>query len=121
MGKKNFGKGLDILLGSSDEEEVVEKPVNSQEQKRPIGRPKTHTHAITNTSQKGTKEGETRATFILNEKSLERLKALSYWKRKTIKHVLHEALDAYYSTHAPDQIKRAEEEYQKREPFWEPS
>ncbi len=122
MGKKNFGKVLNTLLGSSvDEEEAVEAPVTIQELKRPQGRPKINTHEITNTSQKGTREGETRATFILNEKSLERLKALSYWKRKTIKHVLHEALDAYYAGHAPDQIKRAEEEYHKREPHWEPS
>ena len=122
MGKKNFGKGLNTLLGSSvDEEEAEEAPVTIQELKRPQGRPKINTHEITSTSQKGTREGETRATFILNEKSLDRLKALSYWKRKTIKHVLHEALDAYYASHAPDQIKRAEEEYHKREPHWEPS
>ncbi len=86
MSKKNFTGGLSSLLGDQPE-----KP------KR--GRPKTSTREITKSSQEGTKENETRATFILNEALLEKLKAIAYWDRSLIKEVvntaLQEAVDKY--------------------------
>ena len=86
MSKKNFTGGLNSLLGDQPE-----KP------KR--GRPKTSTREITKSSQKGTKENETRATFIINEELLEKLKAIAYWDRKLIKEVvdtaLQDAVDKY--------------------------
>jgi len=78
MGKKSFTGGLNSLLGEND------KP------KR--GRPKTSKKKITKTSQEGTKEKETRATFIVNEELLEKLKAIAYWDRKLIKEVVDTAL-----------------------------
>ncbi len=78
MSKKNFTGGLNSLLGDND------KP------KR--GRPKTSTREITKSSQEGTKEKETRATFIVNEELLEKLKAIAYWDRKLIKEVVDTAL-----------------------------
>lgn len=47
-------------------------------------------------SQKGLQEGWTRATFILKEDLLEKLKALSYWNRKTMKETLEDALVQYF-------------------------
>ena len=78
MGKKNFTGGLNSLLGEN------EKP------KR--GRPKTSTRVITKSSQEGTKEKETRATFIVNEDLLDKLKSIAYWDRKLIKQVVDTAL-----------------------------
>jgi hypothetical protein len=78
MSKKNFTGGLNSLLGDN------EKP------KR--GRPKTSTREVTKSSQEGTKEKETRATFIVNEELLEKLKAIAYWDRKLIKEVVDTAL-----------------------------
>jgi hypothetical protein len=78
MSKKDFTGGLNSLLGDN------EKP------KR--GRPKTSTREITKSSQEGTKEKETRATFIVNEELLEKLKAIAYWDRKLIKEVVDTAL-----------------------------
>ena len=78
MSKKNFTGGLNSLLGDN------EKP------KR--GRPKTSTREITKSSQEGTKEKETRATFIVNEELLEKLKAIAYWDRVLIKDVVNTAL-----------------------------
>lgn len=78
MSKKNFTGGLNSLLGDN------EKP------KR--GRPKTSTKEITKSSQEGTKEKETRATFIVNEELLDKLKAIAYWDRKLIKEVVDTAL-----------------------------
>jgi hypothetical protein len=86
MSKKNFTGGLNSLLGDQ-----AEKP------KR--GRPVTQTKEITKSSQEGTKEKETRATFIVNEDLLDKLKAIAYWDRKLIKEVvdtaLQDAVDKY--------------------------
>ena len=79
MSKKNFTGGLNSLLGDQPE-----KP------KR--GRPVTQTKEITKSSQEGTKEKETRATFIVNEDLLEKLKAIAYWDRVLIKDVVNTAL-----------------------------
>jgi hypothetical protein len=79
MSKKNFTGGLNSLLGDQPE-----KP------KR--GRPVTQTKEITKSSQEGTKENETRATFIINEELLEKLKAIAYWDRVLIKDVINTTL-----------------------------
>ena len=79
MSKKNFTGGLNSLLGDQ-----LESP------KR--GRPVTQTKEITKSSQEGTKENETRATFIINEELLDKLKAIAYWDRCLIKHVVNTAL-----------------------------
>jgi hypothetical protein len=46
-------------------------------------------------SQDGLQDGWTRATFILRKDYLERIKASAYWKRKSIKEVMDEAMEAY--------------------------
>ena len=79
MSKKDFTGGLNSLLG-----EQPKKP------KR--GRPVTQTKEITKSSQEGTKENETRATFIINEELLDKLKAIAYWDRVLIKDVVNTAL-----------------------------
>ena len=47
------------------------------------------------TTQQGLHDGWTRATFILKKNHLEKLKALAYWERRTIKEVMDEALEGY--------------------------
>ena len=79
MSKKNFTGGLNSLLG--------EKPDRPKR-----GRPVTQTKEITKSSQEGTKENETRATFIINEELLDKLKAIAYWDRVLIKDVVNTAL-----------------------------
>ena len=49
----------------------------------------------TKTSYDGLREGWTRATFILREDYLEKIKSLAYWKRRNIKEVMDEALEEY--------------------------
>ena len=80
MSKKNFTGGLNSLLGDQPE-----KP------KR--GRPVTQTKEITKSSQEGTKENETRATFIINEELLDKLKAIAYWDRRLIKDIINGSLE----------------------------
>ena len=82
MSKKNFTGGLNSLLG--------DQPEKPQRVKR--GRPQTVFKEITKSSQEGTKENETRATFIVGEELLDKLKAIAYWDRKLIKEVINSAL-----------------------------
>ena len=49
----------------------------------------------TKSSLEGLKEGWTRATFILREDYLEKIKSLAYWRRKNIKEVMDEVLEEY--------------------------
>lgn len=53
------------------------------------------TMASNETSQKGLKDGWTRATFILRKDYLEKLKSISYWQRRKLKEVIDEALGSY--------------------------
>ena len=76
----NHKGGLDSLLGE-------------QPQRPKRGRPATSTREITKSSQEGTKEGETRATFIVKEELLNKLKAIAYWDRLLIKEVVTSALE----------------------------
>ncbi len=79
MSKKDFKGGLGSLLG------------DNEQPKR--GRPKTQDKEITKSSQEGTKVNETRATFIVNEELLEKLKAIAYWERNLIKDEINKALE----------------------------
>ena len=47
------------------------------------------------TTFKGLRPGWTRATFIVREETLQKLKAVAYWDRKELKRVVEEALAAY--------------------------
>lgn len=80
MSKKNFTGGLSSLLGE-------------QSEKKKVGRPITNLKEYSKSSQEGTKEGETRATFIVNEELLDKLKAVAYWDRLRIKDVINQALE----------------------------
>jgi len=60
-------------------------------------------------SQRGLQDGWTRATFILKKNHLDKLKALAYWERKTIKEVMDEALGAYLEGRRIKPIKEKKE------------
>lgn len=55
----------------------------------------TATMVMDKSSQQGLRNGWTRATFILRNDYLEKIKALAYWERKKVKEVIDEALEAY--------------------------
>ncbi len=59
------------------------------------GRPRTLSREITKSSQRGLREGYTRATFIISEDVLDKIKAIAYEERKEIKAVVDEALRSY--------------------------
>ena len=87
MAKKSFSGGLNSLLGDTKPAEAA--PV--------VAEPKAPKKEITKTSQIGTKEKETRATFIVNEDLLEKMKSLAYWDRVLIKDIVNTAFEDYIS------------------------
>jgi hypothetical protein len=103
MSKKNFKTELGVKtgLGSTITGSKTPITVNSKEIKAKVGRPKTQTKEITKSSQEGTKENETRATFIVNEELLDKLAAISYWDRVLIKEVVNRALEEYVEKKNP--------------------
>jgi len=58
--------------------------------------------ADSSTSAKGLPEGWTRATFIVRQDLLRKVKRAAYWDRKQIKDVVAEALDAYLENKRTD-------------------
>ena len=70
-----------IVLGTD-----LKRPTKPEE-KNKGGRPKTNFKTVENASEKGTKEGETRATVIINKEILRDIKALAYWERLPIKDI----------------------------------
>ena len=89
MAKKSFSGGLSSLLGDPKQ---VEQASDQAE-------PKAEKKVITKTSQIGTKEKETRATFIVNDDLLEKMKSLAYWDRVLIKDIVNSAFEDYISRH----------------------
>lgn len=128
MSKKDFKGGLDAMLGGKQAESEqdslarrMREQVNLNPQKssrseelpegppkrdtlipvagKKLGRPRTNFREIEKSSQEGCKEAETRATFIVSEADLERIKAMAYWERITIKEIVNAALREYIKRH----------------------
>jgi hypothetical protein len=60
---------------------------------RKQGRPRTQFKQIDNESERGTLEGETRATFIIRKDQVDKIKKIAYWERLKMKDVLIQAID----------------------------
>uniref|UniRef100_UPI001BB292E8 hypothetical protein n=1 Tax=Larkinella sp. C7 TaxID=2576607 RepID=UPI001BB292E8 len=76
VAKKNFTGGLGALLGDSPKQE--DKPA-----------------AETPAAPALATDAETRATFIVNESDLEKLRSIAYWDRLLIKDVLAMAISKH--------------------------
>ena len=74
MAKKTFRGGIDSVLGEASREE------SSVQAKRKPDAPQP---------------GEKRATFHINEEMLEKVKAIAYWERLTIKEIVNDAFANY--------------------------
>jgi hypothetical protein len=111
MTKKSFkGGGLSSLLGEKKELNLE----NAKEYLQEFNKPGKVKRVITNSSQKGTKENETRATFIVNEELLDKLKAIAYWDRILIKDVVNSGLEEYVANKKvkprPEDVRLKEQE-----------
>ena len=92
MAKKEFKSGLDMLFQSTDE---VESLIVKDELK----------------TNKIIKNDETRATFIVDNDQLLKLKALSFWQRKQLKQILREIIDLYFESIDKKEFEKALFEY----------
>ena len=86
-------------LGSQAVDKFFEQPAdNQQEQTLPevprnnIGRPRTIYREYEKTSQEGLQDNYTRATFIVREDLLKKLKDYAYTERETLKDVVNRML-----------------------------
>ncbi len=118
MTKKDFKTGLNTLLGDTGtaEDQPTEKKESSEQIPTTEAQPteeKQSRKEITKTTQEGTYEGEIRATFILNEAKLEKLKALAYWERKRQKDLIDKAIDLLLQSVDPELLEKSVNEFQK--------
>ena len=113
--KKVVTKPIKSITPPAKTEVVKKESVLSLEEKRRRGRPKTNHRIISKTSQRGTKEGETRATFIVKEEYLEKFKALAYLNRKSLKKIMAAAMQQYLETQGNEIVEKAVKSFNERE------
>jgi len=90
MAKKEFKTDISNFLGETP------KNKKSQDKKRGPGRPKDpNKRTPENSSQLGTRNGETRATFVIKEETLEKIKAIAKKEGFYISDVAKEAFNRF--------------------------
>lgn len=98
MNKKRYDVGVtDSYFNTTQETETEKKIIQPgyTANGKKIGRPVTNTRKIDKASQEGCKEAETRATFIVKEDLLKKLKDYAYYEERNIKDVVNEMLEEY--------------------------
>ena len=100
--KKSFTGGLNSILGENPKQVKTKK----------VGRPVTQLKKVLKSSEQGTKENETRATFIVGIELLDKIKAIAYWDRVQLKDVINNALEDYAKK---SKVKPRPEEERKKE------
>lgn len=102
--KTVLAAGLESLLGKEPEEVKISRATSAT-------RVSYNTSDKTKASAVDTKEGETRATFIVNVEQLAKLKAIAYWERARVKDVVADMLNKYVAAYEEEHgaIKTIEE------------
>ena len=98
MAKKNL-INADMLLATPRKtvlpiEIVVEEPAHVALEPQPTLPLSEETEPVASV-KRGLKGNETRATFIVDENLLEKLKAIAYWERLNIKEVINDMILNY--------------------------
>lgn len=94
MSTKKTDVNLKGIL-SSLEDNAAEQQEELNIRKSNAGRPATIKREITKSSQEGLQENWTRATFIVREDLLDKLKDYAYTDRRTLKEVINEMIEDY--------------------------
>lgn len=91
--KKNFNQGINsLLLNTREVKEDKPDTDISKEIKYSEGEKDKE---VKGSVKAGLKEGETRATLILNEIVINKFKAISYWDRVPLKVIIDDALSDF--------------------------
>jgi hypothetical protein len=83
-----------VKSGSEKKLDSIQGIQPESPQDRPRQRTQKYDGSL-NAARAGLRDGWIRATFIVNEDNLKKLKALAYWERRGIKDVLNDALSAH--------------------------
>ncbi len=89
MAKKNFTSGIDSLFQASDKKVEKEKTENREQ--------KTLSYS--------------RTTLIVNSDTYEKIKAIAYWERKSIKDLIEEGFNQIISKYSKEQIIDIQNQY----------
>lgn len=95
MKKKIEGLGSKAVSRFFEEEPQEQAQPEVTARKSPAGRPQKIKREIEKSSQEGLPVNWTRATFIVREDLLEKLKDLAYTERRSIKEVINEAIEQF--------------------------
>lgn len=93
--KDNRKMGTDPLAWINQEPEQAEPVKPEKELRQKQGRPRTIYREYEKTSQEGLQDDFTRATFIVREDLLKKLKDYAYTERKTLKDTVNEMIAQY--------------------------
>ena len=94
MSKQDKKMGSDPLAWINQEpEKKEEKPFDVE--RNNIGRPRTIYREYEKSSQEGLPENFTRATFIVREDLLKKLKDCAYTERRSLKDMINEMIEIY--------------------------
>ena len=89
MAKKNFSSGIDSLFQSSGKETIKEKTENRE----------------------GKTTSYSRTTLIVNNDTYDKIKAVAYWERKSIKDLIEEAFNFVILKYSPEQLNNIIKEH----------
>jgi hypothetical protein len=84
---------IDTEIETDAQIKPVQKEIAAEEKGKKEPAPKNEN--VLKSTQRGLSTGWTRATFIVDQEINEKIKALAYWERLTVKEVVHEALTLY--------------------------
>ena len=96
MAKKNFIKGIDAILGDSLSGIKQREVLNSVEEKE--------------------EEQEERTSVILKSSLLEKLRAMAYWERSTLKIEIKIAIEHYLNMKDPSTVDQALKHFREKNP-----
>jgi len=99
---KNTKPDSELFFWVKSGDEVKIKSIHSIHSKQRVSQKiklvNNKAQSDTDTTHAGLKPGWIRATLIVREVNLAKIKAFAYWERKNIKDVMDEALAAYLET-----------------------
>jgi len=97
MAKKNFAEGIDAVLGGSP------KPINKQAPRKIF-------------EKKALDEPEVKTSINMKADLLEKLRAMVFWERSTLKIELESAIELYLSSKDEGEVHEALEHFRSRKP-----
>lgn len=93
--KDNRKMGTDPLAWINQEPEQAEPVKPEKELRQKQGRPRTIYREYEKSSQEGLQDNFTRATFIVREDLLKKLKDYAYTERETLKEVVNAMIEQF--------------------------